>query len=99
MYDNKTIGEVIATKFLGPSNNGNTLGEKTDSIITELSSARFAMDCSQIAHYKTISGSGYFAFFHPTVSYRVTFWRNSTDCKKVSTIQKEMTELLDWWQV
>jgi hypothetical protein len=54
--DNKTITEVIATKFLSLPNDSNKLGKITEYIATKVSSACFAMDGSQLTHYKTLFG-------------------------------------------
>jgi hypothetical protein len=36
----------------------------------------------------------YFAYFHSTIKYGIIFWGNSTNSKKVFTLQKKTTRIM-----
>jgi hypothetical protein len=85
-YDNKTI-EVLTTKFLGLQIDNNLNWKMyIKYVIPELSSAYFAMrTVTPLLKIDTLK-LVYFAYFHSIMSYRVIFWGNSTDSKRIFII-------------
>jgi hypothetical protein len=83
-HDNKRIKEVLISAFLGLQV-GNKLNLKKHIIyiIPRLSSVCFAMrtvmPLLKVGTLKLV----YFAYFHFIVSYRVIFWRSSTDSERI----------------
>jgi hypothetical protein len=94
-YDNKTIKEVVRTKFHGLQIDNNLNWKKhIEYIIPKLSSACFSMrtvtPLLKVDTLKLVC----FACFHSVMSYGVICWGNSTDSKRVFIIQKKIISIV-----
>jgi hypothetical protein len=94
-YDDKSIEEMEATKFLGLQIDNN-LHWKThiQYIMPKLSSACFAMrKITSLMKTETLK-LVYFAYFHSIMSYGIIWGGNSTDSKKGFYIQKRIIRIM-----
>jgi hypothetical protein len=94
-YNDKYIEESLHTKFLGLQID-NYLNWKNhiDQLIPKLSGACYAVrSLFHISNTDTLK-SIYFAYFHSLMKYRIIFWDNSSDSKKIFTLQKKIVRIM-----
>jgi hypothetical protein len=93
-YKDKYIEEV-STKFLG-IHHDNHLNWKDciDQIIPKLSAACYAV--RQLYHFVNQNTLKliYFAYFHSIVKYGIIFWGNSSNSRKIFTLQKKIIRIM-----
>jgi hypothetical protein len=89
-YNGKCIEESVNTKFLGLQiDNHLNWTNHIDKLIPKLSEACYAVrSMCHIINTDTVK-SVYFAYFHSTVKYGIIFWGNSSNSKKIFTLQKK----------
>jgi hypothetical protein len=90
-YEDKYIEESVHTKFLGLQ-----LNWKTDisRMVPKLSRACYAVrSLSQLSNIDILKLI-YFAYFHSLMKYEIIFWGNSSDSKKVFTLQKNIVRII-----
>jgi hypothetical protein len=94
-YDGKCIGESVNMKFLGLQiDNHLNLTNHIDKLIPKLSGACYAV--RSVCHIINTDAvkSVYFAYFHSTMKYGIIFWGNSSNSKKIVTLQMENVRLM-----
>jgi hypothetical protein len=94
-YKDIYIEEKLNSKFLGlhPDNHLNWKGH-IDQMIPKLSAACYAVrSMFHISNLNTLK-SIYFAYFHSIVQYGIIFWGNSSNTRKVFTLQKKIIRIL-----
>jgi hypothetical protein len=87
--------EVVSTKFLGIHlDNHLNWKDHIDQIIPKLSAAYYAV--RQMYHFinQNTLKSIYFAYFHSIVKYGIIFWGNSSNSKKIFTLQKKIIRIM-----
>jgi hypothetical protein len=63
-------------------------------LIPRLSGSCYAVrSMSHIRNTETLK-SIYFAYFHSLMKYGITFWGNSSDSKKIFTLQKKTVRIM-----
>jgi hypothetical protein len=94
-YNDKYIEESAQTKFLGLQIDNN-LNWKTHihQLIPKLSGACYAVrSLLHISNTDTVR-SIYFVYLHSLMKYGIIFWGNSSDSKKVFTLQKKIVRIM-----
>jgi hypothetical protein len=94
-YEDKYIEQSVHTKFLGLQIDSH-LNWKThiDQLVPELSGACYAVtSLSHISNVDTLKLI-YFAYFHSLMKYRIIFWGNSSDSKKVFSLQQKIVRII-----
>jgi hypothetical protein len=89
------IEEKLNSKFLGLhlDSHLNWKGH-TDQMIPKLSGSCYAdRSMFHISNINTLK-SIYFAYFHSIVQYGIIFWENSTNSRKVFTLQKKIIGIM-----
>ena len=94
-YKDKYIEKVVNTKFLGIHlDNHLNWKDHSDQIIPKLSAACYAVRrMYHISNNNTLK-SIYFSYFHSVVKYRIIFWGNSSNSKKIFTLQKKIIRIM-----
>jgi hypothetical protein len=94
-YRGKYIEETINTKFLGLQiDNHLTWKNRIDQMVPKLSGACYAVrSIYHISNINTLK-SIYFAYFHSVIKYRIIFWDNSSNSKKIFTLQKKIIRIM-----
>jgi hypothetical protein len=90
-YKDKYIEETVNTTFLGLQlDNHINWKDHIDQMIPKLSAACYAFrsmfHISNIITLKSI----YFAYFHSIIKYRIFFWGNASNSRKIFTLQKKI---------
>jgi hypothetical protein len=90
-YNDKYIEESAQTKFLGLQM-GNHLNWKNhiDQLIPKFNGACYRVRSLLHINNTYMLKSIYFAYFHSLMKYGIIFWGNSSDSKKVFTLQKKI---------
>jgi hypothetical protein len=94
-YKDKYMEETVNLKFLG-LHNDNHLNWKDhiDQMIPKLSGACYAVrsmfHISNIYTLKSIC----LAYFHSTIQYGIIFWGNSSNSRKIFTLQKKIIKIM-----
>jgi hypothetical protein len=66
-----------------------------NQLVQNLSRESYAVrSLSHISNFDTMKLI-YFAYFHSLMKYRIIFWGNSCDCKKVFTLQKKTVKIIE----
>jgi hypothetical protein len=89
------IEEKLNSKFLGLhlDYHLNWKGH-TDQMIPKLSRAYYAIrSMFHISNINTLKPI-YFAYFHSIVQYGILFWGNSTNSRKIFTLQKKIIRIM-----
>jgi hypothetical protein len=94
-YNNKYIEESAQTKFLGLQiDNHLNWKNHINQFIPKLSGASYAVrSLLHISNFDILK-SIYFAYFHSFMKYGIIFWGNSSDSKKVFTLQKKTVRIM-----
>jgi hypothetical protein len=94
-YNDKYIEETIHTKFLGlQTDNHLNWKNHINQLIQKLSGACYAVrSLLHISNADTLK-SNYFAYFYSLMKYRIIFRGNSSDSKKVFTLQKKIVRIM-----
>jgi hypothetical protein len=87
-YRGKYIEETINTKFLGLQvDNHLTWKNHIDQMVPKLNAACYVVrSMYHISNSNTLK-SVYFAYFHSIIKYGIIFWGNSSNSKKIFTLQ------------
>ena len=90
-YEDKHIEEALSLKFLGMQlDNHLNWKDHIDQVLPKLSAACYAVrQMHHICDENTLK-SIYFAYFHSIIKYGIIFWGNSSNSKKLFTLQKEV---------
>jgi hypothetical protein len=94
-YKDKYTEETANSKFLGLHlHNHLNWKDHTDQMIPKLSGA-----CSAVRLMFHISNSNtlksiYFAYFHSIIQYGTIFWGNSSNSRKIFTLQKKIIRIM-----
>jgi hypothetical protein len=92
-YNDKYIEEGVNTKFLGLQIDNN-LNWKSHQLIPQLSGTCFAVRfMSHVSNTDTIK-SVYFVYFRSLMKYGIIIWGNSSDSKKVFSLQKKIVRIM-----
>jgi len=94
-HKDKYIEEAVNLKFLGIQiDNHLNWKNHTDQIIPKLSAACYMVrQMYYICNNDTLK-SIYFAYFHSIASYGTIFWGNSSNSKKIFTLQKRIIRIM-----
>jgi hypothetical protein len=94
-YEDKYAEGTVNSKFicLHPDNHLNWK-DHIDQMIPKLSAACYAIrsmfHVSNINTHKSI----YFTYFHSIIQYRIIFWGNSSNSRKIFTLQKKIIRIM-----
>jgi IS1 family transposase len=94
-HKGKYIKETVNTKFLGMHlDNHLNWKNHTDQIIPKLSTACYTI--RQIYHISSNNTlkSIYFTYFHYIVKYGIIFWGDSSNSRKIFTLQKIIIRIM-----
>jgi IS1 family transposase len=94
-YTGKYIEETINTKFLGLQiDNHLTWKNHIDQMVPKLSGACYAVrSMYHISNINTLK-SIYFAYINSIIKHRINFWGNSSNSKKIFTLQKKIIRIM-----
>jgi hypothetical protein len=94
-YDDKYIEESVHTKFLGLCiDNYLNWRNHIDQLNPKLNGTCYAVRSLLHISNTGILKSIYHACFHSLMKYGIIFWGNSTDSKKVFTLQKKIIRIM-----
>ena len=90
-YEDKHIEEALRLKLLGTQlDNQLNWKDHIDQVLPKLSAECYAVrQMHHICDENTLK-SIYFAYFHSVIKYGIIFWGNSSNSKKLFTLQKEV---------
>ena len=94
-YKEKYIKETVNTKFLGLQI-GNHLNWKNhiQKMIPKLSAACYAVrSMVHISNINTLKPI-YYVYFHSNIKYGIIFWGNSSNSRKIFTLQKKIVKIM-----
>jgi hypothetical protein len=95
LHKEKYIEETVNTKFFG-SQIDNHLNWKNhiEQMIPKLSEASYAVrSMAHISNTETLK-SVYCAYFHSIIKYGIIFGGNSTNSRKIFTLQKQIVRIM-----
>jgi hypothetical protein len=94
-YRGKYIEETINTKFLGLQIDNHLIWKNHfDQMVPKLSGAYYAIrSIYHISNINTLK-SIYFAYFHYIIKYGIIFRGNSSNSKKIFTLQKKINRIM-----
>jgi hypothetical protein len=94
-YKDKYIEETVNTKFLSLQlDNHVNWKNHIDQMIPKLSGVWYAVRLLfHISNINTLK-SIYFTYFHSIIKYRTIFWGNSSNSRKIFTLQKKIVRIM-----
>jgi hypothetical protein len=94
-YKDKYTEEVVSTNFLGIHlDNHLNWKDDIDQISPKLRAACYAVrHMYHLVNQNTLK-SIYFAYFHSIVKYGIIFWGNSSNSRKIFTLQKKIIRVM-----
>jgi hypothetical protein len=94
-YKEKYIEEMVNTKFLGlQTDNHLNWKNHIQQMIPKLSGACYAVrSMVHISNTNTLK-SIYYAYFHPLIKCGIIFWCNSSNGRKIFTLQKKTVRIV-----
>jgi hypothetical protein len=94
-YKDKYIEETVNSKFLGLHlDNHLNWKDHIDQMIPKLSGACYAVRSMFHISNINIPKSIYFAYFHSIIQYGIIFWGNSSNSRKIFTLQKKIISIM-----
>jgi hypothetical protein len=95
-YKDKYREEAVNTEFLGMHlDNHLNWKDHIDQIIPKLSAACYVVrQMYHFVNHNTLKPI-YFTYFHSTVKYGIIFWGNSSNSRKIFTLQKKIIRIMD----
>jgi hypothetical protein len=91
----KYIEETVNSKCLGLHlDNHRNWKDHIDQMIPKLSAACYTVRLTfHISNINTLK-SIYFAYFHSIIKYRIVFWGNSSNSRKIFTLEKKTIRIM-----
>jgi hypothetical protein len=93
-YKDQYIDETVNSKFRGLHLDNNlNLKDHIDQMILKLSGACYAVRSMFHISNINILKSIYFTYFHSIIKYGIIFWGNSSNGRKIFTLQKQIIRI------
>jgi hypothetical protein len=95
-HNNKYTEEVVYLKLLGIQIDAHLNWKThTDQTIPKLSAACYIVRQTYYIRSNDTLRSIHFAYFHSIASYGIIFWGNSSNSRKIFTLQKRIIRIME----